>query len=99
MELRHLRYFVASAEEQHLGRAARRLNVAEPTLSLQIRHLERELGVPLFQRLPRGVKLTAAGMIFLEHARRTLVTVQEAVDGARRVQGGDLGTLRIGRIP
>ena len=98
MELRHLRYFVASAEEQHLGRAARRLNVAEPTLSLQIRHLERELDVPLFERLPRGVKLTAAGIAFLDHARRTLVSVQEAVEHAQRVQRGEVGSLRVGHV-
>ena len=99
MELRHLRYFVASAEEQHFGRAARRLNVTEPTLSLQIRHLERELGVQLFERLPRGVKLTAAGAAFFDDARRTLRSAQKAVDHARRVERGTAGSLRVGRIP
>src|SRR5438552_11148475 len=70
MELRHLRYFVAIGEEQHYGRAARRLRVAQPALSRQIQDLEEELGFQLFERLPRGVKLSAAGRLFLEDARR-----------------------------
>jgi hypothetical protein len=72
MELRHLRYFVAVGEEQHYGRAARRLRVAQPALSRQIHDLEEELGFKLFDRLPRGVKLSAAGKLFLEDARRIL---------------------------
>jgi hypothetical protein len=65
MELRHLRYFVAIGEEQHYGRAARRLHVAQPALSRQIHDLAEELGFQLFERLPRGVRLSAAGKLFL----------------------------------
>ena len=72
MELRHLRYFVAVGEEQHYGRASRRLGLAQPALSRQIQDLEGEVGFRLFDRLPRGVKLTAAGKLFLEDATRIL---------------------------
>src|SRR5712692_9423376 len=68
MELRHLRYFVAVGEEQHYGRAARRLRVAQPALSRQIQDLEEELGFKLFERLSRGVKLSEAGKLFPEDA-------------------------------
>jgi len=78
MELRHLRYFVAIGEEQHYGRAARRLRVAQPALSRQIQDLEKELGFKLFERLARGVKLNAAGKLFLEDARRVLQELSEA---------------------
>jgi DNA-binding transcriptional LysR family regulator len=70
MELRHLRYFVAVGEEENYRRAAQRLNVAQTALSTQIQDLEAELGFKLFDRLPRGVKLSAAGKLFLEDARR-----------------------------
>ena len=96
MELRHLRYFVAVGEEQHYGRAARRLRVAQPALSRQIHDLEEELGFKLFDRLPRGVKLNAAGKLFLEDARRILQEVNEAADRAARVARGLSGTLRVG---
>jgi len=96
MELRHLRYFVAVGEEQHYGRAARRLRVAQPALSRQIQDLEDELGFKLFDRLPRGVRLSAAGKLFLEDARRTLQEVNEAADRAARVARGLSGTLRVG---
>jgi len=72
MELRHLRYFVATGEEQHYGRAAHRLRVAQPALSRQIQDLEEEIGFKLFDRLSRGVKISAAGKLFLEDARRIL---------------------------
>src|SRR6476646_8856641 len=96
MELRHLRYFVAIGEEQHYGRAARRLRVAQPALSRQIQDLEDELGFRLFERLPRGVKLSAAGKLFLEDARRILQEVSEAAVRAGRVASGRSGTLRVG---
>jgi DNA-binding transcriptional LysR family regulator len=96
MELRHLRYFVAVGEEQHYGRAAGRLRVAQPALSRQIQDLERELGFKLFDRLPRGVKLSAAGKLFLLDARRILLEVNEAAARAGRVARGLSGTLRVG---
>ena len=96
MELRHLRYFVAIGEEQHYGRAARRLRVAQPALSRQIQDLEEELGFKLFERLPRGVKLSPAGKLFLEDARRILQDVSEATARADRVARGHSGTLRVG---
>ena len=96
MELRHLRYFVAVGEEEHYGRAARRLRVAQPALSRQIQDLEEEIGFKLFERLPRGVKLNAAGKVFLEDARRILQDVNEAAARAARVARGQSGTLRVG---
>lgn len=96
MELRHLRYFVAIGEEQHYGRAARRLRVAQPALSRQVQNLEEELGFKLFERLPRGVKLSAAGTQFLVDARRILQEVGDAAARAGRVANGRSGTLRVG---
>jgi len=96
MELRHLRYFVAVGEEQHYGRASRRLRVAQPALSRQIQDLEEEVGFKLFDRLPRGVRLSAAGKLFLDDARRILQEVSEAATRAARVARGQSGTLRIG---
>jgi len=96
MELRHLRYFVAVGEEQHYGRASRRLRVAQPALSRQIQDLEEEVGFKLFDRLPRGVKLSAAGKLFLEDARRILQAVSEAIARSAHVARGQSGTLRVG---
>ena len=96
MELRHLRYFVAVGEEQHFGRAAERLHVSQPALSRQIRDLEREVGILLFDRLPRGVRLSAAGKLFLADARRILQDVDEAKRRAECIALGKAGTLRIG---
>jgi DNA-binding transcriptional LysR family regulator len=96
VELRHLRYFVAVGEEQHYGRAARRLGVAQPALSRQIQDLEADVGFKLFERLPRGVKLSAAGKLFLQDARRILQEVNEAAGRAGRVARGLSGTLRVG---
>ena len=96
MELRHLRYFVAVAEEQHYGRAAERLHIAQPALSRQIQDLERELAIQLFERLPRGVRISVAGRQFLEDARRILQDVGEAATRAGRVARGETGTLRVG---
>ena len=98
MELRHLRYFVGVGEEQHYGRAAKRLRIAQPALSRQIQDLERELGFALFDRLPRGVKLSAAGKLFLDDARRILEHVDEAKLRAERVASGKAGTLRMGFV-
>jgi DNA-binding transcriptional LysR family regulator len=96
MELRHLRYFVAIGEEENYRRAAQRLNVAQTALSTQIQDLEAELGFKLFDRLPRGVKLSAAGKLFLEDGRRILREVSEAAGRAARVARGQSGTLRVG---
>ncbi len=96
MELRHLRYFVAVGEEQHYGRASRRLRVAQPALSRQIQDLEEEVGFKLFDRLPRGVKLSAAGKLFLDDARRILQEISDAAERAARVARGQSGTLRVG---
>ena len=96
MELRHLRYFVAVGEEQHFGRAAARLHVAQPALSRQIQDLERELGYLLLERLPRGVKLTSAGKVFLDDVRRILQEVENAGLRAGRIAKGKVGVLRIG---
>jgi DNA-binding transcriptional LysR family regulator len=96
MEMRQLRYFVAVGEEQHYGRAARRLRVAQPALSRQIQNLEEEIGFELFQRLPRGVRITDAGKLFLEDTRRILEGINEATARAKRIASGQSGTLRIG---
>src|SRR3981189_2688539 len=96
MELRHLRYFVAIGEEQHYGRAASRLRVAQPALSRQIQDLEEELGFKLFERLPRGVKLNVAGKLFRQAARRILQDVNDAAARAGLVARGRSGTLRVG---
>ena len=98
MELRHLRYFVQVAEEQHYRRAAERLRIAQPALSRQIQDLEEEIGFKLFDRLPRGVKISAAGRSFLVDARRILHEVNEATARAKRVASGQSGTLRVGFV-
>jgi LysR family hca operon transcriptional activator len=86
MELRHLRYFVAVAEEGSLTQAAeRRLHTAQPSLSRQLRDLETEVGVPLIERKARGIALTPAGRVFLDHARVALLQVELAGEAARRV--------------
>lgn len=95
MELHRLRYFVAVAECEHFREAAERLHVAQPALSRQIASLEDDLGTPLFERLPRGVRLTPAGREFLTDCRQILRDFQRARERARRIGRGQIGTLRI----
>ncbi|AJQ25419.1 LysR family transcriptional regulator [Pelosinus fermentans] len=96
MELRHLRYFVAVAEELHFTRAAERLNMAQPPLSQQIRQLESELGVQLFQRTKRQVELTAAGKNFLKNVYKILIDLDKTCDSALRAQKGEIGNIIVG---
>jgi len=96
IELRHLRYFVAVAEEGHVTRAAERLGIQQPPLSQQIRALERAVGAPLFRRLPRGVELTDAGRALLDRARLILRDVDLALEAVRRTARGEQGSLAIG---
>ncbi|XRQ08786.1 LysR substrate-binding domain-containing protein [Actinomadura welshii] len=98
MDLRHLRYFVAVAEELHFGRAAERLTMAQPPLSQAIRRLEAELGVQLLHRSTRRVDLTEAGRSYLARARKILGEVDEAAHEARRVAAGAVGHLAIGCV-
>jgi DNA-binding transcriptional LysR family regulator len=96
MELRHLRYFVAVAEEGHITRAAERLGIQQPPLSQQIQALERELETQLFRRKPRGVELTPAGLALLEDARVILARADAAVAAVKRTARGEAGRVGIG---
>ncbi|MEG3177611.1 LysR substrate-binding domain-containing protein [Sphingomonas sp. RB3P16] len=96
MELRHLRYFVGVAEELHFARAAAKLGISQPPLSQQIAALEQELGVRLFDRTSRSVRLTSAGTAFHDAARATLAQADRAVQVARRAARGELGELNLG---
>src|ERR1700733_8569455 len=98
MELRHLRYFVAVAEELNFRRAAARLRVAQPAVSSQIRALEEELGARLFERTTRSVLLTPAGRVFLAEARGVIGAASQAEQSARKAHHGIVGTLRLGVI-
>jgi DNA-binding transcriptional LysR family regulator len=95
IELRHLRYFIAVAEELHFGRAAKRLGIAQPPLSVQIRRLERALGVELFDRSSRRVQLTTAGRALLQEGRPVLADFIAATDAARRAARGETGSLTV----
>src|SRR3981189_3886746 len=97
MELRHLRYFIAVAEEGSLTLAAeKRLHTAQPSLSRQIRDLEYKVGVQLMSRSVRGIELTAAGKVFLDHARLALAQVDAGVEAARRAAQPAKKTFAIG---
>src|SRR5208283_1858266 len=98
MELRHLKYFVAVAEELHYGRAAKKLNIAQPPLSQQIMNLEEELGIKLFDRSRRRIQLTDAGSYFLKEARRVLLHVEQAAETAARIYRGQAGRLMVGFV-
>jgi DNA-binding transcriptional LysR family regulator len=99
MELRHLRYFVAVAEAENVSRAALKLHVSQPGVSRQIRDLEDEIGVQLFERSAKSIRLTAAGGVFLAEARAVLERADEAVAKARAVAGGTAGEINIGYAP
>ena len=96
MEMRRIRHFVALAEELHFGRAARRLSLTQPPLSISIRGLEEELGVRLFERTRRNVALTHAGMIFLDEARAILERTTRAVELTKAAYRGEVGRLTVG---
>ena len=96
MELRHLRYFIAVAEELNFTRAAERLHLGQPPLSQAIQALEADVGAQLFERTRRWVRMTEAGRLFLADARNILTLSEQAADTARRAQRGELGELRIG---
>ena len=99
MELRHLRYFAAVAEEQNVTRAAAKLHVSQPGLSRQIRDLEEELGVQLLERSAKAVRLTEAGRVFLAETRAVLQRADEAVAAARAAAGGKSGEFHVGYAP
>jgi DNA-binding transcriptional LysR family regulator len=96
MELRHIRYFLAVAEEKNISRAAERVGIGQSPLSLQIRDLEREVGTRLLHRIPRGVELTAAGTAFYEVVRGMPAQAERACAAALRASRGELGSLRVG---
>jgi len=99
MELRHLRYFVAVAEEQNVTRAAARLHVSQPPLSRQVRDLEDELGVALFVHGAKSVRLTEAGRVFLTEARAVLMRADQAVQTVKAVASGQRGEINVGYAP
>lgn len=98
IDLRHLRYFQAVAQELHFGRAAARLCIAQPALSRQIQQLEQEIGTPLLRRTQRRVELLPAGLVFLQRSNRILEEVERAAIDARRTGAGEFGRLSVGFI-
>jgi DNA-binding transcriptional LysR family regulator len=96
MELRHIRYFLAVAEERNFTRAAARVGIGQPPLSQQIKDLENEVGAALFHRIPQGAELTDAGRAFLEHVWAIPPQAERAVRAARRAARGEIGSLRVG---
>ncbi len=96
MELRHMRAFAAVAEELHFGRAAHRLHMAQPALSQQVKQLEQDLGTMLLERTTRQVRLTSAGAVFLEHARRVLLEAERARESVLVTERGERGEIRVG---
>jgi DNA-binding transcriptional LysR family regulator len=98
IELRHLRYLIAAAESGQLTRAAARLHLAQPALSQSILHVEQEIGTPLFDRHPRGVTLTPAGQVFLEHARAAVASSEAAITAARQTARATADQLVLGFI-
>jgi DNA-binding transcriptional LysR family regulator len=96
LDLRHLRYFIAVAEELHFTRAAERLGIKQPPLSLQIRRLEQEIGTPLFRRLTRGVELTESGILLLDKARDILRAVEKTKLSVQMRARGETGRIRLG---
>ena len=99
MELRHLRYFVAVAEQENVTRAATKLHISQPALSRQIHDLEDEIGFLLLERSAKSIRLTAAGRVFLKEARTVLQRAEDAVKAARAVAGGTRGEIHVGYAP
>src|SRR5262245_9228884 len=96
MELRHIHYFLAVAEEQNFTRAAARVGIGQPPLSQQIKDLEAEVGAPLFHRIPKGAELTEAGRAFLDNVQTIPTQAARAIRAARRAARGEIGSLRVG---
>src|SRR5690348_745175 len=96
IKLTQLKYFVKVAELEHFGQAAQELHIVQPALSRQVQHLEDELGTQLFERLPRGIKLTAAGTVLLERAQHLLDDVERMVAATRLAGAGKTGFLKVG---
>ena len=99
IETRHLRYFIAVAEEGSIIAASRALNITQPALSRQIRDLEGNIGVPLFERHAKGVQLTEAGLSYLQDAKQSLLQLEQARDRAHRIAQGQTGSFKLGIMP